>query len=96
MMSQGKDNCGNWTLWKVHLQMKLSCTVHHLSSVVSIMNCIFFHLLKENRELFAIVHLKEQNALTMRCMVVDQGMLSEKVKRFSSVPSCSFRGVVQL
>lgn len=26
MMSQGKDNCGDWTLWKVHLQMKLSCT----------------------------------------------------------------------
>ena len=86
MMSQGKGDCGNWTLWKMYLQMKLSCSVPLLSAVVSFMNYILFHLLKENLELFAVVDFKEQNALTI-CMVVDQGMLSE-VKRFSSMPSC--------
>lgn len=57
------------------------------SAVVSFMNYILFHLVKENLEQFAIVHFKEQNAL-MGCMVVDQGMLSEQVKIFLSLPSC--------
>lgn len=54
---------------------------------MSFMNYILFQLVKENLEQFAIVHFKEQNAL-MVCMVVDQGMLSEQVKRFLSLPSC--------
>lgn len=80
-------------LWKMYLQMKLSSS--SFSAVVSFMNYILFHLVKENLEQFAIVHFREQNAL-MVCMVVDQRMLSEQVKRFLSLPSCWFQGFVQM
>lgn len=43
------------------------------------MNYILSHLLKENKKLLAIVHFKEQNMVTV-CMVVDQGMMLEKVE----------------
>lgn len=43
MMSHGKDNCGNWALWK---EMKLICLVPLLSAAVSFMSYILFHLLE--------------------------------------------------